>query len=220
MLLRWRVISVFFTVLCGRLLFEPAFVRGTIPCVDDLDRHDIRAAVTGDHDAYARLVRRYESQVSRLMWRFCRDVGVCEQLVQDVFVAAYFSLAGYRSRAPFFHWLSRIATRVGYRFWKTQARKQEQLLLRDLDAVVPSSQQDDVGAGEAAEIMEALLAQLPASDRLVLTLVYLERCSMKDVSARTGWNLGMVKMRAYRARQRLKKIAIKENILERLGWIS
>ncbi len=57
------------------------------------------------------------------MTRFTRDERMLEELVHDVFVEAYFSLDGYRGDAPFEHWLQRIATRVGYRYWTRRGRE-------------------------------------------------------------------------------------------------
>ena len=95
------------------------------PFVTDADRRDIRSTLDGNEDAYACLVERYEAQVFAQMWRFTRDRLVLEELVQDVFVEAYLSLARFRGEAPFLHWLRRIATRVGYRFWKHERRDRD-----------------------------------------------------------------------------------------------
>lgn len=143
---------------------------------------------------------------------------MCEELVQDVFVEAYFSLKSYRGRAPLIHWLRRIGVRVGYRYWKEQARAKDTVSLRDFDAVA-ADELDAVEPSAAAEILHALLARLPAADRLVLTLMYFEQCSTKDIAKRMGWTRAMVKMRAHRARKKLKAIAESENLLEKLGWI-
>ncbi len=84
---------------------------------------DVRLSRRGDSDAYTRLIKQHQSHVSRILWRFSRDPLVHEELVQDVFVEAYLSLGSYREKAPFDHWLSRIATRIGYRYWKQIARR-------------------------------------------------------------------------------------------------
>ncbi|MHC4628636.1 MAG: sigma factor, partial [Planctomycetota bacterium] len=60
--------------------------------MESADRKDIEACLGGDKDSYARLVRRYEAQITKLMWRFSRDPTICEELVQEVFVEAYLSL--------------------------------------------------------------------------------------------------------------------------------
>jgi hypothetical protein len=88
-----------------------------------LDIEDVQRARRGDPDGYRRLVERHQDHVGRILWRFSRDRSVHEELVQDVFVEAYLSLGQYAGRAPFEHWLARIATRVGYRYWKETARR-------------------------------------------------------------------------------------------------
>jgi RNA polymerase sigma-70 factor (ECF subfamily) len=186
--------------------------------VQNTDWQDIEACLSGDENSYAKLVRRYEAQIARLMWRFSRDRAVCEELVQEVFVEAYFSLKSYRGRAPFLHWLRKIGTRVGYRFWKEQAKRKALMPLTDFDAI-EKKDTDVVDPQIAAEILHSLLARLPQADRLVLTLMYFEQNSTREIAARMGWNRAMVKMRALRARKKLKTIAEKENLLEELGWI-
>ena len=184
--------------------------------MDDKDRDDIKACLSGDERAFASLVERYESQVARLMWRFSRRPDECEALTQDVFVEAYFSLRTYRGDAPFLHWLRRIGTRVGYRFWKKEARKKVHVPLKDIEALAAREPPTDPSA--AAEVLDALLGRLRPADRLVLTLEYLEQCSMKEIARRTGWNEAAVKMRAHRARRKLKQIAEREHLLETIQW--
>lgn len=186
--------------------------------VENLDHNDILAALAGDQKAFERLVIRYQPRIIRLMWRFSRDRQTCERLVQDVFVEAYFSLKTYKAKAPFEHWLSRIASRVGYRHFKEQDKEKQTLPLPDFDIAAADSQQA-VEPEKAAELLYWLLAKLPATDRLALTLVYLEDCSIKDVAAKTGWTTPAVKMRLSRARKKLKEIAEKEKISERFEWI-
>jgi DNA-directed RNA polymerase specialized sigma24 family protein len=84
--------------------------------VEDPDWRDCQLCLAGDQTACARLFKRHEPDIARQMWRFSRDRGVCEELVQEALVQAYFSLGRYRPmKTPFVHWLRRIATRVGYR---------------------------------------------------------------------------------------------------------
>jgi RNA polymerase sigma-70 factor (ECF subfamily) len=186
--------------------------------VESADRKDIVACLEGDKDSYERLVRRYEMQITRLMWRFSRDPAECEELVQEVFVEAYFSLRSYRSRAPFLHWLRKIATRVGYRFWKQKEKRKAFIPLADFDAV-EKEDTNPVDSQAAAEILHSLLARLPKAERLILTLMYFEQYSTREIAEMMGSNRAMVKMRALRARKKLRTIAERENLLEKLGWI-
>jgi len=86
------------------------------------DQRDIDAVLAGDGEAYARLVARHQGMIAGRLWRFTRDRRQLEDLVADVFVEAYTSLANFRGEGEFSHWLSVIATRVGYRFWKRRDR--------------------------------------------------------------------------------------------------
>jgi RNA polymerase sigma-70 factor (ECF subfamily) len=170
---------------------------------------DIQQSRRGDSDAYRRLVERHQKHVGRILWRFSRDYQVHEELVQDVFVEAYLSLKSYRGKAPFAHWLSRIATRVGYRYWKQTARyrKTERFALEEWDQL-PDESSQEMDPVEAASLVHRLLAQLRPRDRLVLTLRYLEGCDVAETSRRTGWTKSMVKVQTNRAKKRLEKLFI------------
>jgi len=184
-------------------------VRPATPvfCVED--QRDIAGSLQGDGEAYARLVRRYQGEIARQMGRFTRDRAVLEELVQEVFVEAYMSLPGYKQKAPFLHWLRRIATRTGYRHWKKTARQwKENVELSDTlaDPKVYSE------PSEAAEYLYGLLEQLNPADRLVLTLLYFEECDTYEIAERMGWSRTLVKVRAFRARNHLR------NLLEQAGF--
>ncbi len=180
--------------------------------VTSADRHDIAACLAGDQAAYAQLMGRYQAQVFQQMWRFTRDADVQEELVQEAFIEVYRSLGGFKGQAPFLHWIRRIGTRVGYRYWKRKARDTR---LRDSIAehkhefeAPPEAQEPS----DAAEQLHGLLATLPAKDRLILTLMYFEDCDASDVAERMGWSANLVRVRAHRARQKLRKM------LEELGF--
>jgi RNA polymerase sigma-70 factor (ECF subfamily) len=201
-------------------LLEDRERSGRITTVENTDWLDVAASVRGDEDAYEKLVRRYEKQITGLLWRFTRDPVQCEELVQQVFVEAYFSLKTYRGDAPLLHWLRRIATRTGYRFWRERAKEPQEMPLPDFEIMeqIEAEEEDRIDASEAAAVLHALLARLVLSDRLVLTLLYFERCGTQEIAERMGWSRAKVKTRALRARRKMKEIAEKEHLLERLGW--
>ncbi|MCE5341421.1 MAG: RNA polymerase sigma factor [Planctomycetaceae bacterium] len=183
------------------------------------DLQDILASAAGDGEAYRRLVKAYEQQIARLMWRFTRDKNECEILVQDVFVEAFFSLKSYRGQGPFPHWLNKIATRVGYRFWKQQTKARLFVEVEDFDNINAPQTEEQIDPTEAAAALHKLLERLQTDDRLVLTLMYFEDCSIEEIAQRMGWTRAGTKMRAMRARSKLKKAAEKENFSERFEWI-
>lgn len=173
--------------------------------LDQRDRKDIEDALQGNHEAFRRLVDRYEADISRLMWRFSQDEQVCEELVQEAFIEAYFSLGSYKFKSPFLYWLKTIATRMGYRLWKRQARERNSVQIDRVPEMEAPQTRDDTD--DIARIVYTLLTHLNPADRMVLTLLYFEECSVRDIAGRMGWSEARVKTRAYRSRKKLLGIA-------------
>jgi len=173
------------------------------------DWDDVEQTRRGDPEAYRRLIARHQDSVARLLWRFSRDRGVHEELVQDVFVEAYLSLRSYNGKAPLEHWLARIATRVGFRYWKEKARrrKAEPFNAEQWDQAVGDGHTTAaLEPDQAGALLHQILAQMAPRDRLVLTLRYLEQCDVVETARRTGWTKTMVKVQTLRARNRLRKL--------------
>ncbi|NOZ38887.1 MAG: RNA polymerase sigma factor [Planctomycetes bacterium] len=184
----------------------------TVSEAAELDAADIRDSLAGDGDAFRRLVQRYQQPIADYLWRFTRDRRQWEELVQDVFVEGYLSLPSYSAKAPLLHWLKRIATRVGYRFWKNQQRRRIEATWTE-EADLLTSTDEAVGSAQAAaELVQQMLAELAPRDRLVMTLTYLEQRDVAEVAKLTGWSKSMVKVQLHRARKRLAKICKKRGI--------
>jgi len=169
------------------------------------DAADVRHCLSGDDEAFRRLVERHQGRVSSLMWRFSRDREVHAELIQDVFIEAWRSLSGYRAEAPFEHWLTRIATRVGYRFWHRRARE-ERITTVPLEDCPQLSAPEQLEPSEAGELLHRLLQELSPRNRLVITLRYLEALSVQETAELTGWSQTMVKVQAWRARGKLRTL--------------
>lgn len=171
------------------------------------DSQDVLLAMNGDHDAFGRIVDKYQRAIADQMRRFSRQPAVLEELVHDVFVEAFTSLHSYRFHAPFLHWLRKIAVRCGYRFWKGKARDKSTVSLieiRDrLDSLASDDTSSETGAGD---VLGDLLDRLSPRDRLVLTLLYWDGCSVAEAANLAGWTQVMVKVQAHRARNRLKQL--------------
>ncbi len=137
-----------------------------------------------------------------------------EDLAQDIFLKMFTRLEQYQGNVPFTHWVSRIAVttcidqlraqkrRPEFR-WADLAENEAEMLdhvLTDDSASAP----DDALA--ARELVNKLLAQLNPEDQLVLRLLDLEQKTIREISALTGWNGALVKVRAFRARRKLHKL--------------
>lgn len=171
------------------------------------DADQIRSALAGDQAAYARLIEVHQSAIGVYLWRFTRDPNVREELIQEVFVEAYFSLSGFRGDGKFEHWLKRIATRVGYRYWKKRERHRRQMQLPDESwTAMAHREETEIEANEAGRLVHSLLERLPPRDRLVLTLLYLQGHSVTEAAELAGWSRTMVKVQAFRARRKMQKL--------------
>jgi RNA polymerase sigma-70 factor, ECF subfamily len=196
-------------VLVGNLLRVAEDRRGSYErcSLDRLDTADVACCLEGEPNAYRRIVERYQERVGRMMWRFTRDPVIHQELVQDVFVETYLSLKGFRHRSPFEHWLSRIATRVGYKYWMMREREKESRMVSIED--FPNLTSTDLNEGKEERTthqVHTLLGQLPPRDRLVLTLRYMEECSVEETARRTGWSQTLVKVQTWRARNKLRRL--------------
>lgn len=175
--------------------------------IDVTEARDVMAARTGDGEAYARLIRRHQAEIATQMRRFSRDPQVCAELVHDVFVEAYLALHGFRGSAPWLHWLRKIAVRVGYRYWTRRGARREvvQLSRADWESLRGTSPMPGTAA-ETADLLATLLNRLPPADRLILTLLYLDGCTLAEAATRAGWTVIGAKLRAFRARNKLKSL--------------
>ena len=137
-----------------------------------------------------------------------------EDLAQDIFLKMFARLEQYKGAVPFPHWVSRIAVTTCIDQLRAQKRRPEfrwaDLSENEadvLDAVMTN--ENDVEAGDALaarELVHKLLDQLKPDDRLVIQLLDLEQKSIAEISALTGWNQSLIKVRAFRARRKLQKL--------------
>lgn len=167
----------------------------------------VRRAQAGDLEAFDTLVARHQSAMSALLFRFTPNRADLEDLVQETFVRAWRALAGWRAEKPFLHWLKRIAVRVGLDYCRRHRRSPFSRLadgggdpFEGMAASEPASQL--CASGE----VQALLGALPPDDRALLTLLYLNEMPLAEVAGHFGWSRANAKIRAFRARHRLKTL--------------
>jgi len=158
-----------------------------------------------------KLVLRHQSEVARLLWRFARSHADLEDLVQDTFLRVVRSIHTWRSDRPFLHWLRRVTVNAGRDHCRRQAVRGRWTVEPERgdasgeanppEAVDPAP---DPAARAAANEVKRLLATLPPDDYALLTLHHLEGWGLADIARDFGWTLTATKLRAWRARARLR----------------
>jgi RNA polymerase sigma factor (sigma-70 family) len=194
----------------------------------DADDFDLPAQLdavrAGDQAAARDLVEYLYPQVIRIIrGRLPRRVPE-EDLAQEVFLKMFSRFEQYRGDMPFPHWVSRIAVTTCIDHLRKQQRRPE-LRMADLsedeaNMIGVVTRDDSVGhPGEALaarELLCKLLDQLKPDDRLVIQMLDLEQQTLAEVAEITGWNTTLVKVRAFRARRKLRnhleKLAAEESL--------
>ncbi len=180
------------------------------------DEHEIIEEVRqGSTDAFGELVQRHQRRVFAILGRYERDIQRVEDLAQQTFIKAWRAFAQFDGRAPFEHWISRIAVRTALDHLRKQKRLRQEVPFSSLgDSVLDwlrSDRPSEIGVRDAREVLGLALSKLSPEDRIVITLLEIEERSVEEIRRMTGWSGVAVRVRAHRARAKLKKI------LERMG---
>jgi RNA polymerase sigma-70 factor (ECF subfamily) len=172
----------------------------------------IARAQQGDQDAFAVLVRTHQRQVYALALRMLRENEAAYEATQEVFLAAWQGLGGFRGKARFATWLYRITYHHCLRM--VEAQKRELALRAELRAESARALRTDqvVSARHASEAERAMretvrdeLANLPPKYRLALTLRHLQDLSYEEMAQVMQAPIGTVKTHLFRARSLLKE---------------
>lgn len=130
-----------------------------------------------------------------------------------IFARIFANIEQYGGSVPIEHWISRIAVNTCLAEWKRVRRRPERtesdlseeaarLLRQVADTAAPEAEV----AREAQEVVRQLLGRLEPVDRMIISLLHIDLCSVAETSALTGLSQAVVKIRAFRARRRLRKL--------------
>jgi RNA polymerase sigma-70 factor (ECF subfamily) len=190
----------------------PACTAMTRP-VPSADDHCVQAIRGGNTAAYADIVSRHRGRVLQMASRFARNHHEQDDLAQEIFVRAWRGLHTWRGDAPFEHWLMRLAVRCCHDFLRSHRSRREREVSHDLLAehgltsVEPSENPAETAMENAALLLvRRAMRYLKPKEQLVLTLLELEERPVRETAALTGWSEANVKVRAHRARLRLRDV--------------
>lgn len=183
----------------------------------------IQRVLEGQTEAFAVILHTYERLVaSTLAHRLpAQDV---QEVAQDTFLRVFRSLPSFRHDAPVRTWVLRIARLAAMDHWRRHYRRRD-VVMSDFDeaasvgvehaaqAVQDQLDDDTRRREDARALLSAAMDMLSPDDRAVLTLVELENVPMSVAAEQLGCGISAVKVRAFRARKRLKRHV--EDILAR-----
>jgi len=184
------------------------------------ERQLIRRAQKGDKAAFEVLVQRHQHRVFAVARGILRRQEDVEDIAQQVFVKAYFSLKRFDQRAAFSTWLYKITVNE---CWDLLRKRKARPLIYEADFSEEQSrlfsateQQADSGPDTSERMamrqrLDNMLAQLDERDRAMLVLKEVEGFSVEEIAETLGLNANTVKVRLFRARRRIVEYARREN---------
>jgi RNA polymerase sigma-70 factor (ECF subfamily) len=179
--------------------------------IDFIDR-----ITKGDTSAFAFIMNKHWGLILRIVKRHVPKNDI-EDVTQNIFLRVYQSLNMFKGKGSFKSWLSSIAVRTCYDYWR-KAYKSHEIPMNALtekqqkwleNTISDRSSAELIERGlekEAAELLEWALNKLSAEDRMVIELVYLEGYSGKEAAELLGWSVSNVKVRSFRLKKKLKSI--------------
>ena len=176
------------------------------------DAQLVNQFLTGDENAFTRLVKKYQKSVHALAWRKVDDFHTAEELTQDTFLKAYQKLSTLKNPNQFAGWLYVIADRLCIDWHRKQKPSMESLETTSGEEIEESSyhryedeQREEASAEHRQRHIRSLLEKLPESERTVVTLHYLGEMTYRAISEFLGVSPNTVKSRLQRARNRLRQ---------------
>ena len=181
---------------------------------DDFDaRALVSAALRDDDEAARQLVRHLYPLVAKLVRAHRPRRAAEEDLCQMIFIKMFQKLSQFSGTVPLEHWVSRIAintclNQVAAEKARPELRRadlsEEQSAVLDNLAVSSDELSPDRQLA-SRDLVAHLLDALKPIERVVIDLLYLQQKSVEEIAKMTGWSRPLVKVRAFRARQKLKE---------------
>ena len=182
--------------------------------MDDRDADAlVQSALLHDDAAAQELVRRLYPLVAKVVRAHRPRRTAEEDLCQMIFIRVFQKLSQFSRKVPLEHWVSRIAVntclnqiekeKVRPELRYADLSEEEQAVMQNLaaspDELAPDRQLS------SRQLVEQLLEFLKPVERLVIDLLYLQGRSIEEIRKITGWTAATVKVRAFRARQKMKR---------------
>lgn len=167
------------------------------------ERKWIEQILAGDMQSFSCLIAKYEKMVYTLAFRLMGNKEEAEEVTQDSFVKVYNALGSFKFESKFSTWLYRIVYRTSL------SALRQQKLFTDYDEAKPEElTQDEMDSAAALlerndrrEVISRVMRLLPPDEAMLLTLYYLEECSVEDIRQITGLTASNIKVKLFRGRK-------------------
>jgi RNA polymerase sigma-70 factor (ECF subfamily) len=181
--------------------------------MDDSDvRALVQAALAHDDHAAGELVRRLYPLVAKIVRSHRSRRAAEEDLCQMIFIKVFQKLNQFSGQVPLEHWVSRVAVntclnqiaaeKARPELRQADLSQEEQAVVENLATSAQDLAPDRRFASR--QLVEHLLELLKPAERLVIDLLYLQQRSIEEIRQLTGWSTSLIKVRAFRARRKMK----------------
>ena len=170
----------------------------------DDDYSIIRRFIDGDKSAFQVLVKRHKEKVRNIVYLTMNNSALVDDIAQEVFITVYRNLKNFRFESQFTTWLYRITVnRCKDYLRRMNVRK----IFSPLDESYEVSEYSTpVENNDISKIVMDAIAKLPVKLRMPLTLKDIEGFSYQEISETLNCEMGTVKSRIFRGREKLKEI--------------
>ena len=177
------------------------------------DKRLVELVLAGDETAFEQIFDRYKRLIASIASRYFQRPEQIEEIIQISFTKAYFELKNFRGahNASLASWLARITTNACLDALRSQNRKSENLLCDlsepEIEILFAASNGKNTEKSLVErDLAQKLLSRLAADDRAILQMLDAEEMSVSEVAEITGWSSSKIKIRAFRARNALRKV--------------
>jgi len=182
----------------------------------EVDREKVKAAQSGDREAFDFLVEKYKDIVYAVAYRFAHDPDLALDLAQDSFIRAYRGIRSFKGRSSFSTWLYRVAmntcidyTRKRSRSVDSQTVPEEVAEFAESEPLEPDGElapDERALSGELGEKIQEAIDALPEYHKSVFVLYEIEGMSYKEIAEVVGCSIGTVMSRLHYARKKLQRM--------------
>lgn len=173
------------------------------------DIYYIEQILAGNSNSFSYVVERHKNKAYNLAFRICGNHEVAEEIAQDSFLKAYRSLKSFKMKSSFATWLYRIVYNSAISH--VRIKKKRVLSLEDFpadatDFIGNNTSEEEAEKEYMSSVVNFALQKITEEERGLISLYYYEEMSTEEISDVTGISKSNIKVKLFRARQKMLEI--------------